>query len=126
MSSVRVVPVERCAGSGLHPSAQGGTFAPTGFCVECGHQIGLDEDRDYVVRDHAGYVLARGVTSATPIGTPVHFKDALGEFDSVTRSAPWQIGNGEWIVALEGHSGGYGIEFLTVLDTPNCSQGGEG
>lgn len=51
----------------------------------------------------------------TPIGTPVHFKDALSEFDAVTRSMPWQIGNGEWVVALEGHTGGYGLSFLTLL-----------
>ena len=29
-----------------------------------------------------------------------------------TRSEPWQIGSGEWLVLLEGKSGGFDVECL--------------
>ena len=39
-----------------------------------------------------------------------------------TRSEPWQLGHGQWVVALEGRAGGYALdrvtEAWTELDGP--------
>lgn len=31
----------------------------------------------------------------------------------VTRSEPWRLGCGEWVVLLEGYSGGFALKYLT-------------
>ena len=35
--------------------------------------------------------------------------------DTVTRSEPWQLGHGEWVVKVVGHSGGVAVSHLAVL-----------
>jgi len=42
------------------------------------------------------------------IGGPVTLKNTK------IRSEPWQLGNGVWIVAVEGKAGGVSLEALTL------------
>ena len=37
--------------------------------------------------------------------------------DTVTRSAPWQTGAGDWIVKVEGHAGGIALTHIDVKET---------
>jgi hypothetical protein len=47
---------------------------------------------------------------AWPIGTPVRVrKDHGTALYTVTRSKPWQLGHGQWVIAVEGISGGYDL-----------------
>ncbi len=45
-----------------------------------------------------------------PSGTSVQYIDDGGLIHyTVTRSEPWQLGGGQWVVLLEGRSGGYSL-----------------
>mgnify|MGYP001809842780 CR=1 FL=1 len=55
-------------------------------------------------------------TKDTPIGTPVRVHRDNGELlITVTRSMPWQLGHGEWIVSVEGIAGGYLLGCVEVI-----------
>lgn len=46
-----------------------------------------------------------------PIGTPVTVKRDSGEIlVTTTRSEPWQLGSGHWVVSVVGISGGYDLD----------------
>lgn len=36
--------------------------------------------------------------------------------DTVTRSDPWQLGHGEWVVLVEGRAGGVALSHLMILE----------
>lgn len=56
-----------------------------------------------------------------PIGTPVIVtKDDGSEFRTYTRSAPWQLGHGAWVVSVDGISGGYDLERIRKAPTGTC------
>lgn len=45
-----------------------------------------------------------------PVGTAVIVRlDDGGLWHTRTRSLPWQLGHGQWVVALEGKAGGYDL-----------------
>jgi len=33
----------------------------------------------------------------------------------ITKSEPWQISDGTWVVLLEGYSGGFAVKFLAPI-----------
>lgn len=48
------------------------------------------------------------------IGTPVLVRRDDGTLlDTVTRSEPWQLGGGTWVVAVQGIAGGYALSRVT-------------
>lgn len=49
-----------------------------------------------------------------PVGTRVRFRDSTNDLRTVTRSAAWTLGGGTAVVAIEGKSGGVGLDFLTL------------
>lgn len=49
-----------------------------------------------------------------PSGTLVNVhKDNGDTLVTRTRSLPWQLGHGDWVVSVEGISGGYALERVT-------------
>lgn len=36
---------------------------------------------------------------------------------TTTRSEPWQLGHGTWVVSLEGRAGGYALDRVTPITT---------
>ncbi len=53
-----------------------------------------------------------------PVGTRVRYFPIAGEktfSEHATRSAPWQLGHGQVVVALTGKSGGVAVEHLQKL-----------
>ena len=62
--------------------------------------------------------LAKGAAIAaklTAIGIRVRCKDAMQDIETVTTSLPWQLGHGEWVVKVEGKSGGWCCSMLEIL-----------
>ena len=55
------------------------------------------------------------VSTKIPEGTPVMLTldDGTKTF-TVTRSLPWQLGHGAWVVLVEGKSGGWALERVEV------------
>lgn len=53
----------------------------------------------------------------TEVGMRVRIKDAMTDMETVTCSMPWKLGHGEWVVAVEGKSGGWSCADLTVLES---------
>lgn len=52
-----------------------------------------------------------------PEGTKVYVrKDDGSEVETVTTSRPWQLGHGDWVVKVEGISGGYDLERITLRE----------
>lgn len=50
------------------------------------------------------------VNTQLPSGTSVIvIRDDGAEWHTKTRSEPWQLGHGQWVVALEGKAGGYDL-----------------
>jgi hypothetical protein len=41
----------------------------------------------------------------------------MTDMETVTRSMPWQLGHGEWVVSVEAKSGGWSCADLTVLES---------
>ena len=61
--------------------------------------------------DHPLHVTAAQLSRAMrwPIGTPVTVtKDDGAQVDTLTRSAPWKLGD-TWVILLEDISGGYAL-----------------
>lgn len=59
------------------------------------------------------------VTMETPIGTPIVRVDDQGQVHlSRTRSAPWELDEGRWLVLVDGISGGYLASRCHVLPEP--------
>jgi hypothetical protein len=57
----------------------------------------------------------------TPVGTIVKMVNWLEaeKYDGrvwTTKSKPWCIGGGSWIVLLEGYSGGFSVKCLEAVD----------
>ena len=51
-----------------------------------------------------------------PSGTEVRVRMDNGKpFYTKTRSEPWQLGWGGWVVLLEGQSGGYSLDRMEAL-----------
>ena len=46
----------------------------------------------------------------------VRIQDALTDQIVATTSLPWQLGHGEWVVKVEGKSGGWSCAMLTVIE----------
>jgi hypothetical protein len=42
------------------------------------------------------------------------WKGAPGK-EYIVRSEPWQLGHGEWVVLLEGKSGGVSVDFISDI-----------
>lgn len=64
--------------------------------------------------------LAYGATIAeklTKVGVRVRLRDAMTDVESVTTSLPWQLGHGEWVVKVEGKSGGWCCQNLVILES---------
>lgn len=52
---------------------------------------------------------------AWPIGTGVIVKkDDGSDFRTVTRSEPWQLGDGQWVILVKGIAGGYAVERVRI------------
>ncbi len=49
------------------------------------------------------------------IGTRVRIFDATIDQETFTRSEPWALGDGEWVVSVEGRTGGWSCAMLEVL-----------
>ena len=56
-----------------------------------------------------------------PIGTRVRIVNSL-EAESrrgtvwITRSAPWELYKGKWVVLLKGYSGGFSLDCLEIAE----------
>jgi hypothetical protein len=70
-------------------------------------------------------VRAAGRRRATPeriaeakawrIGQPVAVvRDDWTVTETATRSEPWQLGSGDWVIMVEGISGGYALERVST------------
>lgn len=52
-----------------------------------------------------------------PVGTSVIVKtDVKGEWQTRTRSVPWQLGDGTWVISLEGRVGGWNLERVFLAE----------
>ncbi len=51
----------------------------------------------------------------TTVGVRVRLRDALTDMETVTTSLPWQLGHGEWVVKVEGKSGGWCCSMMIIL-----------
>ena len=50
-------------------------------------------------------------------GTAVKVKlDDGSIWETKTRSEPWQLGSGQWVVLLEGRAGGYSLDRVTAAE----------
>jgi hypothetical protein len=50
-----------------------------------------------------------------PSGTLVNVRKDNGDVVVTrTRSLPWRLGHGDWVVSLDGISGGYALSRITV------------
>lgn len=55
------------------------------------------------------------ISSTSPTGTPVLVVlDDYSIVSTVTRSPPWQLGHGAWVVSLKGRSGGFDLKRVFV------------
>ena len=65
---------------------------------------------------------ARGIMTAIPIGTEVRMVNCLeaenpeNQHVWETRSEPWQLGHGAWVVSLKGYSGGFSLDNLVLAE----------
>jgi len=61
--------------------------------------------------------LAKGAAIAgkLTLGQKVRISDAFGSAQTVTTSEPWQLGHGEWVVKVEGKSGGWCCSMMEIL-----------
>ena len=51
-----------------------------------------------------------------PEGTPVLLRlDDGSQLSTRTRSVPWQLGHGAWVVLVYGKSGGWALERVEVV-----------
>ena len=72
------------------------------------------------------------INPKTPIGTLVTYVCPIGDcdlnhgFTAPTRSKPWQLGHGEWVVSVEGRTGGYALDDLVLADQSGTSGNQEG
>lgn len=65
------------------------------------------------------------ISPDTPIGTPVVYKSvAEVDFITRTRSEPWQLGHGEWVVSIEGRTGGHVLSHLFPVEGNSGYPGG--
>jgi hypothetical protein len=49
-----------------------------------------------------------------PIGQPVTVtQDDGSQIDTYTRSAPWRLDSGTWVILLAGFAGGYALKRVT-------------
>jgi hypothetical protein len=53
----------------------------------------------------------------TKVGVRVRLRDACTDVESVTTSMPWQLGHGEWVVSVEGKSGGWSCANIIILES---------
>lgn len=54
-------------------------------------------------------------------GSSVFVLDDLGKLWSTkTRSAPWKLGHGTWVVLLEGRTGGYDVGRIFLRQEPEA------
>lgn len=59
------------------------------------------------------------IRTDTPEGTPVLWiKDDGSVTQTKTRSLPWKLGSGQWVVKIIGIAGGYAIERIRYLPRP--------
>lgn len=74
-------------------------------------------------------------TPDLPIGTPVlaypgfrpddpvlQFAAKARVLDTVTRSNPWQLGHGDWVVAVEGHAGGILLSHVDIKPSEGTTE----
>jgi hypothetical protein len=51
---------------------------------------------------------------ALKTGDPVNLLDDFGNTkETIARSEPWQLGHGDWVIKVEGVSGGYDLSRIT-------------
>jgi hypothetical protein len=63
-----------------------------------------------------GKLLLWEVNTKLPEGTAVSVLLDNGEtWHTKTRSMPWQLGHGQWVVALEGKAGGYALDRVKPI-----------
>lgn len=56
-------------------------------------------------------------------GDSVVYKNDQGFAEALTaKSDPWQLGHGDWVIKLEGKSGGYDLSRVLPARTPAMSQ----
>lgn len=55
------------------------------------------------------------IDTTAPAGTAVRIAEDDGSVTHTkTRSLPWQLGHGAWVVLVEGRAGGYSCERMSV------------
>ncbi len=72
--------------------------------------------------DHLDAEVLKALIKAGPEGGvavrywPVWMKSDQDNFvDTTTRSEPWMLGHGEWVVSLKGKSGGHAVSHCALL-----------
>lgn len=59
------------------------------------------------------------ILTTLKIGTAVMVRlDDGSDFATITRSEPWKLGHGEWVVKVEGISGGYLLSRIRLRQWP--------
>jgi hypothetical protein len=49
-------------------------------------------------------------------GAVIDYTDDIGQVHRTrTRSQPWQLGHGAWVVAIDGKAGGYDVDRVKVV-----------
>jgi hypothetical protein len=90
-----------------------------GCCVEGPEPVGMDDAAlvtilRRLVRDRALTVADPDLIHLAP-GTPVVVRlDDGKDWETTTRSSPWQLGHGEWVVLLTGKVGGYQLSRIRL------------
>jgi hypothetical protein len=57
------------------------------------------------------------ISTDTPLDTPVKLRlDSGVVIETRTRSKPWQLGSGHWVVAVVGRTGGFKLQRVARLD----------
>lgn len=56
-----------------------------------------------------------------PAGSNVFLRlDNGDEYATVTRSEPWQLAGGQWVVLIAGRTGGWALERVTPFEEVGC------
>jgi hypothetical protein len=88
-------------------------------------QDGVERDQEELHRQNLRrqqVAKARGILAAIPIGTKVRMVNCLeaenpkNQHVWITRSEPWQLGHGAWVVSLEGKAGGFDVTKLELAE----------
>lgn len=86
------------------------SFARTGQNQPSSNTVSRREARRRIERSEAAANLLTSVGMTVQV-----WKDDGTRVETVTTSAPWRLGHGQWVVKLEGFSGGYACERVSPL-----------